>query len=133
MAGGGFPNPAMDAVVARAEAQLGALERIHRDLSELSVVGRSDAGRIEVRIDGNGLADLRLLPGAAGGDAGRLATMIVDAAAAAARELGARRSVMTREFLDEFGDTPGSEGTELGSGASNLYASTVEALGSGER
>ena len=56
-----FPNPEMDAIVARAGAQLAALERIHHDLSGLSVTGRADGGRIAVRLDSGGaLAGLEL-------------------------------------------------------------------------
>ncbi len=118
-----FPNPEMDAIVARAGAQLAALERIHHDLSGLSVTGRADGGRIAVRLDSGGaLAGLELLPGAGGGDAERLAGLIVDAAAAAARELAVRRAELTADFLDEFTDTPDGTGTGSVAGASNPYA-----------
>lgn len=123
-----FPNPAMDAIVARAAVQLTALERIHDELSGLSVTGRADGGRVVVRIDSaGGLAGLSLQPGAGGGDSGRLARLIVDAAAAAARELDGRRADLTAGFLDEFADTPTGAGTGSATDASNPYAPDPEA------
>lgn len=117
---------AMDAITADANAQLAALERIHRDLTALTVTGRADHGRVVVRLDATGaLAELQLRPGAANGNAERLAQLIVEVAAEAARELCARRAELTAEFLAEFGDTPGEKGTGDAAGASNSYRAVV--------
>ncbi|MFZ2509908.1 MAG: YbaB/EbfC family nucleoid-associated protein [Gordonia sp. (in: high G+C Gram-positive bacteria)] len=110
----------MDQITADAAAHLAVLERLHRDLTGLSVTARADDGRIAVRVDATGaLVGLRLLAGAGQGDASRLGHLIVAAAAAAARELYTRRADLTAEFLSEFGDTPDAAGTEDASGASN--------------
>ena len=116
----GSATASLDQITADATAHLAVLERLHRDLTGLSVTARVDDGRVCVRLDSTGaLAELRLLPGAARGDAGRLGQLIVEAAAGAARELCARRSDLTTEFLAEFDDTPDSDGTVDASGASN--------------
>lgn len=110
----------LDQITADAAAHVAVLERLHRDLTGLSVTARADDGRVVVRVDAAGsLAELRLLPGAGRGDAVRLGQLIAEAAAVAARELGAQRAVLTREFLSEFGDTPEVGGTEVAAGASN--------------
>lgn len=121
---------AMDAIVAQAGARLAALERIQHDLNALSVTSRTDGGRIVVRVDATGgLAEVRLLPGAGNGDAAHLARLIVEAAAAGARELRARQAELTGDFLAEFGDTPEPEGTGGRSAASNYHAPAGRAGG----
>jgi len=113
---------AMDRITADAAAHLAALERVHRDLTGMSVTASADGGRVSVRLDATGaLAALDLQPGAGRGDAARLSRLIVEAAAEAARELCARRADLTREFLAEFDDTPGDRGTGDGPAASNPY------------
>ncbi|WP_024332743.1 YbaB/EbfC family nucleoid-associated protein [Gordonia hirsuta] len=112
---------AMDAITAEAAAHLAVLERLHRELTSLTVTARADEGRVVVQLDCAGaLAGLQLRPGAGRGDAAVLSQLIVEAAAAAARELCTRRADLTAEFLEEFDDTPGGQGTEEASGASNL-------------
>ncbi|GAA3953222.1 YbaB/EbfC family nucleoid-associated protein [Gordonia caeni] len=113
---------AMDQITAAAAAHLAALERVHQDLTGMSVSASTDGGRVTVRLDATGaLAALDLLPGAGRGDAARLSQLIVEAAADAARELCARRADLTREFLAEFDDTPEAQGTADAPAASNPY------------
>lgn len=113
---------AMDAITAEAAAHLAALERVRSDLAGLSADAITDDGRIRVALDATGaLAALELRPGAGRGDAARLAQLIVEASADAARDLCARRADLTREILAEFGDTPEAEGTAEPPAASNSY------------
>ncbi|MFT3661365.1 MAG: YbaB/EbfC family nucleoid-associated protein [Gordonia sp. (in: high G+C Gram-positive bacteria)] len=101
---------AMDRITAAAAAHLAVLERAHQELSALSATARTDDGRVEVRVDANGgLAGLILRPGAARGDAARLAQLITEAAAEAAHEVADRRADLTREFVAELGGDPDGE------------------------
>ncbi|WP_159067535.1 YbaB/EbfC family nucleoid-associated protein [Gordonia iterans] len=104
---------AMDQITARAQARLAALQHAHRELAGVSATASADDGRVVVRVDASGgLADLTLRPGAARGDATRLAAVITETAATAARDVAQRRADLTREFLDEFGDPPDGEAVE---------------------
>ena len=114
-------SDAMEAITARAAAQLAVREQVRGDLEALSATASVDDGRVTVRLDYTGaLADLRLAPGAGRGDAARLGELITTAAADADRALCAARDELVREFTEQFDDTPDHEGTDDRSAASNL-------------
>ncbi|MFT4088391.1 MAG: YbaB/EbfC family nucleoid-associated protein [Gordonia sp. (in: high G+C Gram-positive bacteria)] len=97
-------NAALDLLQARAGEQLATLERVHRELAEVSAERTVDTGRVRVVVDAAGaLSCLALTHGAGSGDATRLAALIVEAAAEAAREVYERHSEITADFLAEFG------------------------------